>query len=201
MLVDAPPTTCPRCGAASSSSLACLACGRVLQEASGASHYTRLGIAPRPDIDPGALETTYLRISRVLHPDFHGGSDDALRELALRNSALLNEAFSVLNDPQLRAEYLLGLHDAEALERCKQLDPAFLIESMELSEAIEEAGTRADRAALARHGEHVRAEIEVRAAAVADLAAWNEPDTKRLATSLHELRVLRRILRDLERLT
>lgn len=189
--------TCPACGAALESTLACLACGRVLIESEQADHYSRLGLPASVDVDADRMETQYLRLSRALHPDFHGASDDATRALANHNSALLNEARRVLADEQERGEYLLGRIDAGALERAKTLAPAFLMQAMDLSEAVEGAsGSDAD--ALARLAEGIRQEIAARAAVLSDTAAWSTLDTQRLATLLHEQRVLRRILRDAE---
>jgi DnaJ-domain-containing protein 1 len=148
-------------------------------------------------VDADQLETHYLRLSRALHPDFHGDAGDAAREAANSNSSLLNEAHRVLSDEQARAEYLLGRLDPDALERWKTLAPDFLMEAMELSEAVEEArGTDMDR--LAELVARVRAEMADRRAVLNDAGSWTAPDTQRLATLLHEQRVMRRILRDAE---
>jgi molecular chaperone HscB len=190
---------CPGCGQAPQSALACLHCGRLLEEAPGTTHFQRLGLAPGARPDAAALERAYLRLSRLLHPDFHGAGDERQRELALRNSALLNEAYGTLGDAEARAEYQLGLLDAGALDRWKQLAPDFLVTAMETSEAVEQAAEARDGAALARLREEARGEIARRLDALSDPAAWAAPDTRRLATLLHQLRVFRRILRDAER--
>ncbi len=192
---------CPGCGAEPGSSLACLHCGRLLEETADSTHFQRLGLPGDAGsrTDAGSLERAYLRLSRLLHPDFHGGADAALRDLALRNSALLNEAYVTLGDEESRAEYLLALHDPQALERWKQLSPEFLMTAMETSEAAEEAVAGHDIARLARLGDELRDEITRRLSVLNEPAAWTSPDTRRLATLLHELRVLRRMLRDAER--
>jgi molecular chaperone HscB len=195
---SAPPALCPGCGQPPGSTLACLQCGRVLEEPAGATHFQRLGAPAAAGVDRAALERTYLRLSRLLHPDFHGGADARLLDLAVANSALLNEAYALLGDDEARAEYLLSLHDAGALERWKALPPAFLAEAMERSEAVEEAAASGDRAVLARLAADARDEIAARRAQLGDPQAWAPPDTRRLATLLHELRVFRRILRDAE---
>ncbi len=193
--LSAPTATCPRCGAAPASTLACQACGALLDEPAGATHFARLGLPPRPDVDLAAAERAYLRLSRALHPDFHGGAGEAAVEHANRASALLNEAWSVLSLPAERLEYLLELRAPGALEGAKQLSPAFLAEALELSEEAEAAAARpAQAAALAAR---VRAEVDRRLAAVLRPEAWQAPDPRALATTLHELRVLRRVLRDL----
>jgi len=174
--------------------LACLECGRVLHEAADANHYTRLGMRPEDPVDKDATEVLYLRLSRALHPDFHGNADEAGLALANRNTALLNEAWGILDDAVARAEYRLGLLDSDALDKHKQLDPTFLMEAMEMSEEAESG----DDVLRAQIGERVRGEIARRLQRLAEDAAWSPPDTAELAVLLHEMRVYKRILRDLE---
>jgi molecular chaperone HscB len=158
------------------------------------THFERLGVPAAPDVDLALAERNYLRLSRALHPDFQTAGDEAAADRANDATARLNEAWSVISDPQARAEYLLELRDPGAMERAKTLSPAFLAEAMELSEEAEAAaGTSAAAALSAR----VRADADARLASVLAPAAWTAPDTRRLATTLHELRVLRRVLRDL----
>jgi DnaJ-class molecular chaperone len=68
------------------------------------SHYDVLGVSPSADAD--ALHEAYLRLARRHHPDRAGG--DAGRMQAI------NEAWSVLGDPQRRARYDLVLSAATA---------------------------------------------------------------------------------------
>jgi molecular chaperone HscB len=198
-LASAPIPACPACGRPPGSTLACLHCGRLLDEPQGATHFQRLGLPAGQHVDRATLESAYLKLSRRLHPDFHGSADDDARALALRNSALLNEAYAVLSDDEQRAEYLLGLHDPQALERWKNLPPAFLMQAMETSEAVEGAAHSGDRPALARLVAGVRRDIDERLRRLADAESWRQPDARELATLLHELRVFRRILRDAEK--
>jgi molecular chaperone HscB len=188
---------CPGCGAPAKSTLACLACGCVLAEPADSDHFARLGVPAAIDVDPDLLETQYLRLSRALHPDFHGAADEPAREHANRNSALLNEAYRVLTDAHERAEYLLERIEPGALERWKTLPPNFLMQAMELSEAVEDARA-ADAGGLSALADRLRDDVAARARELADPASWAAPDTRRLATLLHEQRTLRRILRDAE---
>jgi Fe-S protein assembly co-chaperone HscB len=193
----APPAAlCPICRQPTRSTLACLACGRLLDEVPDADHFARLGAPRSPRLDRAALESAYIRLSRLLHPDFHGGDSEQQRGLANRNSALLNEAWSVLTDDQERGEYLLELLDPGVLERNKTLPPAFLAQAMELSEEIEDAQAGDDQRAAAAIIARVRAAMAEHAATLDDPAGWQAPDTARLARLLHEQRVYRRILRD-----
>jgi molecular chaperone HscB len=159
------------------------------------THFERLGVPAAPDVDLALAERNYLRLSRTLHPDFQPAGDEAAAERANDATARLNEAWSVISDPEARAEYLLELRDPGAMDRAKTLSPAFLAEAMELSEEAEAAAK--DPAAAAVLRARVQADTDARLVAVLRPAAWVQPDTRRLATTLHELRVLRRVLRDL----
>ncbi len=189
---------CPQCGQPPLSSLACLVCGAVLDEPADATHYQRLGLPADVALDAAALERNYLRLSRALHPDFHGAAEEPVRERVNRHSARLNEAHGVLADEQERAEYLLTLRDPQALERWKALAPAFLAEAMEVSEEVEQAQGPEQLAARQALAQRAQSELARRRAALRDAGAWNPLDARRIATWLHEARVWLRILRDIE---
>ena len=210
---------CPSCGAAPGSTLACLACGAVLEEPEDASHFARLGLVPDAAFDADAAELTYLRLSRLLHPDHQADASPEVQERALRNIALLNEAWTVLNDDQERVEYLLEHHDPGALERHKKLSPAFLMEAMEISEELEEAHDTGCQDTIHRIAKLAQEGIDERMHGVASACSdtmeriaheghvhedarptrllpphdWN---TEQIAVLLHQARVYRRILRD-----
>ena len=92
-------------------------CGRILEERPGCNHFQRLGIPAAAELDRDTLEARYLKLSRLLHPDFQAQAGPDVQHLALTNSALLNDAWTILTDDLRLAEYLLGLQDPEALDR------------------------------------------------------------------------------------
>ena len=77
------------------------------------------------------LERHYLERSRDAHPDLASGDDDA--------AAALNEAYAALKDPFRRAEHLLELLGGPSAKDDKSVPPAFLMEMLELREAMEAA--------------------------------------------------------------
>jgi molecular chaperone HscB len=200
-----------------------VACGRILDEAAGggAHHFRRLGLDSLDVFDPASAEVNYLKLSRLLHPDFQAAADNETRARALRNSARLNESWKVLNDEQLRAEHLLELHDPGVLERHKTLSPEFLMEAMEVSEQLDDARAIGCQDTLRRIAGSARTEIEERMKDVASactstilriareeqeasegrparLLSPHEWNTEQIAVLLHQARVYRRILRDTE---
>jgi curved DNA-binding protein CbpA len=57
--------------------------------------YTVLGVSPSSS--DAEVRRAYVALARRFHPDLHGGADDRMREV--------NEAWSMVSDPQRRAEY------------------------------------------------------------------------------------------------
>ena len=62
----------------------------------GGTHYQLLGVAPTASAEE--IRAAYRRLARALHPDTHGGAEDAAM-------ASVNEAWHVLSDPARRAMY------------------------------------------------------------------------------------------------
>ncbi len=93
------------------------------------THFERLGVPARFDLDPGDLERAFLAASRAVHPDHHaGGHNDA---------AAVNAAYHALRDPLRRAEYVLAERGGPAVGQGPPQDPAFLMEVMDLRERLE----------------------------------------------------------------
>ena len=104
-------------------------------------HFERLGLPRRFSMNSAVLERLYLERSRDAHPDFASGDEDA--------AAALNEAYATLTDPFRRAEHLLALLGGPSAKDDKSLQPAFLMEMLELREAIEAAkGSAAETARI-----------------------------------------------------
>ncbi|HEY1045807.1 MAG TPA: Fe-S protein assembly co-chaperone HscB [Bacteroidia bacterium] len=88
------------------------------------------------NIDKVILKEKYLEKSKLYHPDFHTG-DQRLYQIAVSASAFNNQAFKTLDNDISRASHLLELNQSESQENAK-LPQAFLMEMMELNEAIDE---------------------------------------------------------------
>ena len=67
------------------------------------THYDVLGISA--DASAETVKRAYYKRARKYHPDAHAGSTDKLIDEAERAMALLNSAWSVLRDPDLRRDY------------------------------------------------------------------------------------------------
>jgi molecular chaperone HscB len=99
--------------------------------------FSFFGIEPQLALDPVSLQKRFYELSRQWHPDRYAGRPAADQELALSNTALLNDAFRTLKNPVPRAEYVLSRHGL-ALEEAKQVPPELLEEVFEMNMALDE---------------------------------------------------------------
>lgn len=163
-----------------------------------ADPFDTLGLPPRFDLDPSALERRHLELSRALHPDRYASSPAAERRLALGKAIEVNDAFRALRDPIRRAEALLARLGANVDERSQpKASPALLMEMMETREELSDSHRRRDHAAV----ERLAAGMRVRRAAVLQRLAAGFPEAasdalklEEVARTLGELRYLHRFL-------
>ncbi len=104
------------------------------------NHFALFGLPVQYRIDRAALEAAYGELQRVVHPDRFAGASDQERRISMQQAAHVNEAYRVLKDPLARAGYLLELRGFDASQAAGQTrqDPAFLMQQMELREALAE---------------------------------------------------------------
>ncbi len=103
-------------------------------------HFARLGLPRTFKITVDEVTRSHRGLQRTLHPDRFVHAGDRVRRLSLEHATLLNDAIRVLRDPVQRGAYLLALRglDPNAEDTRIQLDPMFLMEIIELREAISE---------------------------------------------------------------
>ena len=84
-----------------------------------------------------------------MHPDRFAHAGDAERRASLQWTTRVNEAFQILKNPVARAKHLLELHGVDvAFETNTAMPPEFLMQQMELREALEAAVGKKDSAAV-----------------------------------------------------
>ncbi len=89
-------------------------------------------------VDEPALRQIYYRNSKKYHPDFHTLSGEAQQAEMLRLSTLNNEAFQTLSDPDRRMRYILELDGLLQNEGNPEMPQAFLLDMMDINEALME---------------------------------------------------------------
>jgi molecular chaperone HscB len=152
VLDSAVPVACWSCSVAhNDATLFCPHCSKI-QPPPGGDYFSVFNLAPSLDLDLGALEDEFHRLSRKLHPDRFARAQENEKQWSLADTALLNDAYRTLKDPIHRTEYLLKLHGAEIGEessgkdRKQQADPSrvpadLLEEVFDLNMQLEEMRT------------------------------------------------------------
>lgn len=102
-------------------------------------------VAVSTDIDVKQLQDNNRELQQQYHPDrFASGSDEEKR-IAMQATSLINQAFNTLKDPVQRLQYMLSLKGIEMnSESDTSMDGAFLMQQMELREAIENVRSHGD---------------------------------------------------------
>jgi molecular chaperone HscB len=113
-------------------------------------------------IEMGALEQKFLQLSWKLHPDNFVNASEAERDISLKRSSELNDAYRTLKDPVMRVEYLLAIEGARKEGEHKQQAPPELLEEVfELNESLDELReARADGGSPAQM-QGLRAKLEL----------------------------------------
>ena len=103
------------------------------------THFELFELPVAFDIDLQDLSQRYRDLQRVVHPDKFVNASDRERLLSVEKAAMINEAYQILKFPQRRARYMLELQSVSFDdEKDTALDPAFLMEQIELREALSE---------------------------------------------------------------
>src|SRR5256714_618676 len=104
-----------------------------------ADYFSTFGLSRKLWIEMGALEQKFLQLSWKLHPDNFVNASEQERELSLKRSSELNDAYRTLRDPIARVEYLLAIEGERKEGETKQQAPPELLEEVfELNESLDE---------------------------------------------------------------
>lgn len=122
------------------------------------TYFELFGIPVQLKIAPAGLSARFFALSREFHPDFHAQADEATREEMLEKSAMLNKAWKTFQSPDETIKYVLQLKGLLEEEEKYQLPPDFLMEVMDMNEALMEP-EEADIADLGNKIDSLQTEI------------------------------------------
>ncbi len=109
------------------------------------NYFQLFGLPVSFALDTELLAERYRRLRQTVHPDLFATAGEREKRLALQASTLVNEAYQILRDPLARASYLLQVRGAGAGDDQETTqDMAFLMEQMELREALAAARQAAE---------------------------------------------------------
>ena len=134
-----PPLVCWSCHERSLGTHFCSSCGKLQQIPQSLDYFSIFGLPKKLWIEMDGLEKKFLQLSWKLHPDNFVNASETERELSLKQSSELNDAYRVLRDPIARVEYLLGIENMRKEGEHKQQAPPELLEEVfELNESLDE---------------------------------------------------------------
>jgi molecular chaperone HscB len=132
------PLVCVSCHEKLQGPLVCGHCGK-LQSPEGTDYFALFGLPRKLWIEMGGLEQKFLQLSWKLHPDNFVNATEEERELSLKRSSELNDAYRTLKEPVARVEYLLAIEgERREGEKRQQAPPELLEEVFELNESLDE---------------------------------------------------------------
>ena len=114
------------------------------------------GIEPSFYIDAAHLKKQYHVNSRKYHPDFFSQESETAKQEALEKTTQNNKAYKTLTEERSRIKYILELHDKISNDSEETMDPEFLMEMMDINEAIMELQFDEDVDKLAKVKEEIR---------------------------------------------
>ncbi len=115
-----------------------------MQPALGKNHFELFELPLSFEVAQETLALRYRDLQRAVHPDRFAHASEQEKRLSVQQAAQINEAFQVLKSPLLRARYLLELHGLPLDDTNTQMEPSFLMEQMELREALAEVRGKSD---------------------------------------------------------
>jgi molecular chaperone HscB len=161
-------------------------------------HFALFDLPRRQALDELELERLYRDIQNQVHPDKHAHLADSEKRLAMQWATKVNEAYITLKSPMKRAEYLLKLlgHDPQ-IERNTAMPADFLMQQMELREAVAECRAGGDADALDHM--HRRMKKEMAAQHQALIVALDEKkDYTRGAEVVRQLMFQEKLLHEID---
>jgi molecular chaperone HscB len=133
------PLVCWSCHERTIGTHFCSSCGKMLQLPEKSDYFAMFEIPRKLWIEMSALEKKFLQLSWKLHPDNYVNATPEEREISLKRSSELNDAYRTLREPVSRVEYLLAIEGARVEGKSKQQAPPELLEEVfELNESLDE---------------------------------------------------------------
>ncbi|XP_047236730.1 iron-sulfur cluster co-chaperone protein HscB isoform X2 [Girardinichthys multiradiatus] len=120
----------------------CDSCKSIQPPEEGTSYFKIMDCDYTFTLDTPKLHTRYLQLQRTLHPDNFGQKSVKEQEYSESQSALVSKAYKTLLKPLSRGLYMLkleGMHLKESTDSVAESQ--FLLELMEVNEALDEAQT------------------------------------------------------------
>lgn len=117
---------------------------------SGMRYFELLDLPIRFRVDKALLTRQYFRLQKQYHPDYFADADQAEQARVMEVSSLLNKAYKTLQDPDETIKYILMEKGLMQEDEKYPLPNDFLMDMMELNEALMDAKMEDDTDAIDR---------------------------------------------------
>eukprot|EP00293_Proteomonas_sulcata_P021225 CAMPEP_0184289406 /NCGR_PEP_ID=MMETSP1049-20130417/1874_1 /TAXON_ID=77928 /ORGANISM="Proteomonas sulcata, Strain CCMP704" /LENGTH=193 /DNA_ID=CAMNT_0026596207 /DNA_START=131 /DNA_END=712 /DNA_ORIENTATION=- len=119
----------------------CRGCGAMQPPAQGCNYFELLGMPEELfDLNPKQLEQRYKMLMAKLHPDRFMQKSQEEQSFSVAQCSMVNQAYATLKCPHARAVYMLRRLGMDFEEETSNSDPEFMMEIMEVSMEIDDAG-------------------------------------------------------------
>ncbi|TCD08467.1 Fe-S protein assembly co-chaperone HscB [Pedobacter frigidisoli] len=105
--------------------------------------------------DQNAIKAKFYGLSKKFHPDFYANESDEKQQEVLDLSTLNNKAYQTLSNPKKRLRYVLELKGIVETDEGYKLPQSFLMEMMDVNEALMDLEFEPDAIKLAEVGNDV----------------------------------------------
>jgi molecular chaperone HscB len=160
------------------------------------THFELFGLPQTFEIDRELLDSRFRELQRAVHPDRFASASDQERRISMQQTTRINEGYETLKDPLRRGRYLLELGGYEFSDEHHTIsDPDFLVEQMELREALGEVrGSSVPLEKLGMIMDRIATDFDVLATELKDyLAATTANNQGVAADTLMKMQFFRRL--------
>ena len=97
------------------------------------------------NVDLSKLSENFRSLQQTVHPDRFANASDLEKRISVQHAAQINEAYQVLKSAQRRARYIIELQGVVFDDQANPvMDPMFLMQQMELREALSDVKSKQD---------------------------------------------------------
>lgn len=104
------------------------------------NYFELFAIPVQLKVDRQGLSRKYFELSKKFHPDYYINETPATQAAALDKAAMLNRAFKIFQNPDETIKYVLREKGLLSEDEKYELPGSFLMEMMDINEAIMEEG-------------------------------------------------------------
>lgn len=162
-------------------------------------HFALFSLPVMFDLNAADLTSRYLALQKNLHPDNFINATEQERVASVQQTAQLNDAYNTLKKPMQRARYLLLLAGIDLNDETNTvMDTQFLMQQMELREAIGAAKTNIDE--LEAIVDQIDAFSHVKLQNIKENFSASTPAFDEIASALREMQFFSKLREDADAL-